>query len=219
MEIANGLRGSSLPLGILPGGTGNSIARELRIPFKLAEAAELLCQAPAIRPIDVGQIQDQHFLLHVYTGVDPSQLASRESKDNLGMLAYLLPTLRVIKESHMTPYQLTVDGEEIEQEGIVCVLVNALGFGIEPPMKQAVLPDDGLLDLFLFKKDAFGTVESLLNLKITDEIVQHWQGREISVRCEPSLDVWIDGEAGGKTPFTAVIAPKPLQVVVPNEPE
>jgi diacylglycerol kinase family enzyme len=86
-------------------------------------------------------------------------------------------------------------------------------------MKQAVLPDDGLLDLFLFKKDVPGAVESLLNLKITDEIVQHWQGREISVNCEPSLDVWVDGEAGGQTPFTAIIAPKPLQIVVPNEPE
>jgi YegS/Rv2252/BmrU family lipid kinase len=217
MEVANGLRGSGLPLGILPGGTGNSIAREMRIPFNLAEAAELLCQAPAIRQIDLGQVNDQYFLLHVYTGLDPSQLASRESKNSLGAFAYLLPTLRVIKESQLTHYSLTIDGEEIESEGIICVLVNALGVGIELPFAKQISPEDRMLDLFLFKKDAPGALNSLLNLQITDEIVQHWQGREFSIECEPQIDVWIDGEAGGQTPFTAVIAPHPLRIIVPDE--
>lgn len=216
MEVANGLLGSGRPLGVLPGGTGNSIAREMRIPLNLAEAAEVLCQASTIRQIDVGQIDNRHFLLHAYTGLDPSQIASREAKNTLGLLAYLLPTLRVLTESQLARYWLTIDGQEIETEGVICVLVNALGVGVDLPFAKDVSPDDGLLDLILIKKDMPGAVSSLLNLKITEELVQYWQGREFTIRCEPAMDVWIDGEAGGNTPFTAVVAPEPLHIIVPE---
>ena len=66
MEIANGLQDSGIPLGVLPGGTGNSLARELNIPLDLAQAAELLCQAPNVRQIDLGRINDRYFLLHPF---------------------------------------------------------------------------------------------------------------------------------------------------------
>jgi diacylglycerol kinase (ATP) len=219
MEIVNGLRGSQLPLGILPGGTGNGLARKLNIPLDLAQAAELLCQAPAVRQIDVGRVNDRYFLLHVYSGLRPSQRASRDLKDNLGMLAYLLPVLRVIKEPQISHYSLTIDGEEVEQEGIFCGIMNTSGLDIDLPLTNIINPKAGLLDLFLIKKDVPAAMSSLLELKITDEILQHWQGREISVHSDPSQNFWIDGESGGQTPFTAVIVPQALHIIAPQKKE
>jgi len=216
MEIANGLRGSQRPLAILPGGTGNGMARELNIPLNLAQAAELLCRAPMVHQIDGGLIDDQYFLLHVYSGMRPHQKASRDLKDNLGLLAYLLSVLRVIKEPQVSRYFLTIDGMEIEQEGIVCVILNALGWGIEPPFVNRVNPKDGLLDLFLIKKEAAAVVPSLLKLTNTEDIFQYWQGRKISIHSEPVQEVWIDGEIGGQTPFTAVVAPNSLRIIGPK---
>jgi diacylglycerol kinase (ATP) len=220
MEIANVLHGRGLPMGILPGGTSNSVAREVGLPFKLAEAAELLCQPSRLKEIDICRIgDDEYFLLHVYIGVTPEQLAGREWKDKAGILAYLLPVVRVIKEPQMTRYFLTVDDEEMEEEGIVCVLINAFGWGIEPPLDEPVSSNDGLLDLFVIKKNVPEAVGSLLTRKEKGEIILHKQGRKISVRSETPQNIWTDGEDGGQTPFTAVIDPNPFRIVVPYEKE
>ena len=194
MEVANGLRGSNIPLGILPGGTGNGIARELRIPFNLEQAAELLCQSPTVSQIDVGQIEGQYFLLHAYAGLHPSQQASRDLKDNMGMLAYLLPMLRVIKEPQISHYTLIIDGQIIQTEGIFCAVVNALGLGISFSLTEPVNPKDGLLNLFLIKKDTSTPLSQTLNQEEKDKLFQHWQCREVSIHSQPAQQVWMDGE-------------------------
>lgn len=220
MELANVLHPKGLPMGILPGGTSNSIAREVGVPFDLTEAAELLCQPSRLKEIDICRIRDiEYFLLHVYIGVTPEQLAGREWKDKAGILAYLLPVLRVIKEPQMTRYFLTIDDEELEEEGMVCTLINAFGWGIEPPLDLPVASNDGLLDLFIVKKNVPEAVGSLLTLKEKEEIILHKQGKKISVRSDRPQNIWTDGEDGGETPFTAVIESKPFRIVVPDEKE
>ncbi len=221
MEIANGLEGSEVPLAILPGGTGNSVARELGIPLDLQAATDLLCRAsqrPAahVRAIDLGRVGDRYFALHVYTGMRPSQRADRASKDSLGQLAYVLSALRVLSDPQETRYRLTVDGEEMEHEGIVCFILNVLSIQIEWSFAGTINPDDGLLDLILVKEASLAALPALLEQKNTEEYLQHWQGREITVQPDVVQDVWLDGEAGGKTPVTAVLVPQALRVVVPS---
>ncbi|MFZ0544442.1 MAG: YegS/Rv2252/BmrU family lipid kinase [Candidatus Promineifilaceae bacterium] len=217
MEIANSLFGSDVPMGILPGGTANSIAREMGIPFKLEEAAELLCKGNMVRPVDIGKINDLYFLLRAYIGVKESNLAGREMKDKVGFWAYLLPILRLIKEPRLSRYFLTVDGKEVEQQALICILMNLWGWGIEQPFEKAVESNDKLLDLILIKKNVPEAVTGLLSAEGKEEIFQHWQGREIIARSEPAVEYWVDGEKGGQTPFTAVIAPEPFRIVVPEE--
>lgn len=217
MEIANGLQGSDIPMGILPGGTGNNLARELDIPLDLAKAAELLCRSQTFREIDVGQINDKYFLLHAYTGVSLSQRADRKLKDNLGQLAYALPILRFLTNSHKAHYSMTIDGEEVEQEGIACILLNGFGWKIDLPLINAIDITDGLLDVLFIKKVAPGMVTSLLEQNNNEEILQQWCCRNITVSCSPSQTFWIDGEPGGETPFSAAIAPWSLRVVSPNK--
>ncbi|HZD09886.1 MAG TPA: diacylglycerol kinase family protein [Candidatus Binatia bacterium] len=221
MEIVNGLRGSEVPLGVLPGGTGNSLARRLGIPSNLRQAAELLCRSPATRQIDLGRIGDQLFMLHAYTGLEPSQRVGRDLKNSVGIFAYVLQTLRVLTHQQLTRYFLTVDGQELEHEGIVCLIINALSVGIDAAIANTIKFDDGLLDLILVKQATLAALPHLLDANISEELFEHWPGREISVRCETVQHVWIDGEPCGETPFDVVVAPKALRVVVPQagEPE
>ena len=216
MEIANGLVDSHVPLGVLPGGTGNSVAKELNMPLDLARAAELLCQTDDVRHIDLGRVGDRYFVLHLYAGLQPSQRADRDLKDSMGVLAYLVSALRVLRDPQVTGYMLSVDGEQIEQEGVVCLVFNTLNVGVELPFTKTIRPDDGLLDLVLVKKASLGVLPSLLERERADDFLQHWRGREISVRAESVQEVCIDWEEGGKTPFTAVAVPRALRVVTPQ---
>jgi YegS/Rv2252/BmrU family lipid kinase len=217
MEIANSLVGGDVPLGVLPGGTGNSVARELNIPLDLEQAAELLCQTPHERHIDLGRTAHRYFMLHLYVGLQPSKRAGRELKDSVGVIAYLLSALRVLKDPHVTRYTLTVDGRQIQEEGVVCLVFNTLNVGVDLPFTRTIRPDDGLLDLVLVKKASLAVLATLLEREATDEYLQHWRGRQITMRPETTQDVWLDGEAGGKTPVTAVAVPRALRVVAPSQ--
>ena len=56
MEVANGLLGSGVPQAILPGGTGNAMAHDLKVPINLREAAELIVSSTKRRAVDLARI-------------------------------------------------------------------------------------------------------------------------------------------------------------------
>jgi YegS/Rv2252/BmrU family lipid kinase len=220
MEIANGVMGSDTPMAILPGGTGNAMTFELKIPRDLKQAAELICQSDNRRKIDVGRIGDRHFMLRAYAGPAEEQVASREMKDRYGLLAYPAASMRLLKELPLTRYQLTIDGQEIKDEGIVCYIFNAGSMGgVDVPTPEDISASDGMLDVFMVNRSraAMQTITSYaLNVGKAKTRVHRWQGKEITVQADPPQTVWIDGEAHGQTPFTATVIPKAVQIVVPR---
>jgi diacylglycerol kinase family enzyme len=217
MEVVNGLRGSKVPFGVLPGGTANGLARDLKVPLDLAGAAELFCTGSKVRQVDLGEVNGRYFLLHSYIGLLPEQAADRDLKDKLGILAYLRPIIQIVKDPQPNQFKLTIDDENFESEAVICVVVNTLGWGMALPLEEPIDIEDGLLDVFLINKDVPAAVESLRTGKLSGDIFQHWQGRNITVRSEPEQEVWVDGEPREKTPFRANTAPKALRVVVPEE--
>ena len=125
MEIANAVMGSHTPMAILPGGTGNAKSFELNVPRQLEQAAELICQSSNIRKIDVAKIGDQHFMLRAYSGIEESDKTSRENKDRYGNLAYIVDTLHTIENPPHAQYRLNIDGEQVEEDGLTCLILNA----------------------------------------------------------------------------------------------
>jgi YegS/Rv2252/BmrU family lipid kinase len=219
MEIANGIMGSDVPMAILPGGTGNAMAFELDIPRQLKQAAALICQSSNRRKIDLGRIGDRQFMLRTYTGPQQEAVASREEKDKLGVLAYPLASLRVLKNLTPVQYRLTLDGQMIEDEGVMCYIFNAGAWGgMNLPEAADISPSDGLLDVLIMNKTAsslraFASYE--LNVGKARAHVRHWQAQEIVVEADPPQTVWIDGEAHGQTPFTATVIPHAVAIIVP----
>ena len=115
MEVVNGLIGSDVPLGILPGGTGDILSVELQIPQTLEESAKLVGAAdPRIRSLDVGKCGDRHFLLRLSTGLSARQIgmATREMRDQYGKLAYLIAALRALPSAKPARFHFTLDGQE-----------------------------------------------------------------------------------------------------------
>ncbi len=212
-EIANGLKDSQVPMAILPGGTGNGIARDLNIPMDLKKAAELICENPVIRSIDVGLVGEERFLLHVLSGLSTDQMANRELKNSLSGFAYILSALRVVGEPQLAEYSLRVDGKEIEEEGIVCIITNAYGLGVHLPLSEDIDISDGLLDVMLIKPEALSVTNLLLAIKDIGTLVHRWHGREISMSARPPQSLWVDGDSLGETPVDARILPKALRVV------
>jgi YegS/Rv2252/BmrU family lipid kinase len=223
MEVANGLLGTGVPQAILPGGTGNAMAHELKVPINTRQAAELIVSSPKRRAVDLAKIGDRIFMLRAYSGLSAADAASRESKDKYGQLAYVQAALKFIREVPETHYRATVDGEVIEGEALIVFILNAgsIGgiMGIEIPEVGDVSVSDGYLDLYAITKGLkpFRAISKYLLHRENDANVgvYTWKGKQITIEAATEQDVWVDGELGGKTPFTVTAMPQALEIVVP----
>ena len=219
MEIASGVMGSDTPMAILPGGTGNAMAFELKVPRNLRQALELICQSDNRQAVDLAKIGERYFMLRTYTGPKEEDIASREEKDRYGLLAYPAASLRVLSNLTAAQYKLTIDGETINDEGLMCFIFNAGSMGgVDVPKSVEVSVSDGLLDVFMANNDLqsqLAIASYVLSTGQANTNIHHWQGKEITVEADPPQPVWIDGEPFGQTPFTATVLPQAIQVVVP----
>jgi YegS/Rv2252/BmrU family lipid kinase len=241
-EVASGLVGSPVALAILPGGTANVMALELGIPTDLGQATRLACGVESrIEKIDMGQIQDHHFLLRTGVGLEAAvaEQADRSLKNRLGMLAYFWSTLRNLRDPQIAHYQLVLDGQAVECAGVTCTIANAGSLGVGGlKLDQAISIRDGLLDIMIVEEASwralwtvlshlFGTQTSRTPMGDTERqdyqqviqgTIRHWQAKEISLHMDPLQVTQYDGEV--LTPVTlpliCKVLPGMLQVVTPQ---
>jgi YegS/Rv2252/BmrU family lipid kinase len=231
-EVAAALAGTETPLAIFPGGTANVMSVELGVPSDPAEACALVSRSEGvIRTIDVGQVGDRIFLTRLGMGLEAQVVdkTPREQKDRMGWLAYALTTLRELADPPVSLYQLEIDGERVETEGLICTIANS---GIVAPntgipggatisFSSDVSVSDGLLDVLVIRKANLTSLLSVAASMVTNapepEPLLHWRAREVTVHAQPPQVVQCDGEMIGETPVTARVRPKALRLIVPAE--
>jgi YegS/Rv2252/BmrU family lipid kinase len=219
MEVANGLKGSGLPMAILPGGTGNAMAFELDVPRDLRQAAELICTSDKLKAVDLAKANDTYFMLRLYSGIEEEQKTSREQKDKYGILAYPLSILEMGLDMNHAHYRLRIDGEIIEEKGIACFVVNAGSIGgVNLSFDTDIDVSDGMLDVFMINTSLStlrSTVGRFLHLHTHQAGLHYWRGKEIIMEADPQQTIWVDGELLGPTPLTVTAVPGAVQIVVP----
>ncbi len=230
MQAAAALVGTDVALGIVPGGTGNLLAGNLRIPASPARAAEVLVRGRT-RRLDLGRMErpsgTHYFAVACGAGMDARVMAGTASqhKRRWGMAAYVATTLRLIADVRSTPHHLTVDGTDYEATAAMVLVANC--GEVFPPwvrLGAGITPDDGLLDVVVMRADSVGqSVRAVWELlragparPVAGGLVGYARGREITVRSAAPEPVQLDGEPDGDTPFTARVVPGAIRVVVPE---
>jgi diacylglycerol kinase (ATP) len=226
MEAISGLIGSEIPLIILPGGSANVMATELGIPTDLKEACTLLSHGPLeTKLIDVGQFDKRYFIVGISLGfeADVVQGADRKTKNKIGILAYFLSAVRALKITKKAVYHLDVDGQEHEVQGLMCLITNTGNLGFSNiSFDKHIDVSDGFLDVVVVRKANLSLfrliVVTLLKRERPDnlELVEHWQGKDISVSASPKQMIQCDGELLEKPPLHIRVVPRAVRVVVPE---
>ena len=232
MQAASGLVGTGVPLGILPGGTGNQLAGNLRLSFNPVRAAQSLVTGTA-RPFDLGRIDRtggaHYFAVAGGAGLDARVMADTHSvhKRRWGQLAYIATTLRLLSETATVPFRIVADGVAHEFEACMVLVANC-GEIIPPLLKlgQGITPYDGMLDLIAVNASSVGS-----GIRAVWDVVRETKGvygetvfaarlRGAEIRVETpagSQPVQLDGELSGDTPFVATIVPDAIQLIHPKE--
>ncbi|MEA3337571.1 MAG: diacylglycerol kinase family protein [Chloroflexota bacterium] len=220
-EIANGVMGTGVPMGVLPGGTGNGFGNEMGIPTELRPAVEILCTSFNQRKIDIVQLEDgSYFVQRLFTGIEPEEQTSREDKDKYGTLAYLARDIKRLGEIRDIEYTLKIDGEEIVIMGNKCYVVNSAKAGTGLSISEKFKVDDGYLDVFMLSRDKKSTDAALnrfFNLENEKAGMYYWRGQEIEIDAEIDQPVWTDGEYSRRTPVSMKVITAGLTVAVPQE--
>ncbi len=229
MQVAAGAVGSGIPLGLVPGGTGNLLAGNLRLPRSPSAAARAILTGKP-RPIDLGAVErsdtTHYFAVCCGTGFDAELMAATGSaeKRRWKFAAYVGRALAALPGVRSPRHRVTVDGVAHEVAAAMVLVANC--GELLPPLvrlSRDVAPDDGWLDVLAVR--AAGALQSL---GAFFELVRGayppsngsrlWLGRGRAVRVEllegPARPMQLDGEPSGATPFEARVLPRALPVLV-----
>jgi diacylglycerol kinase (ATP) len=217
-ELANVVIGTGMPMGILPGGTGNGFAREIGIPKELRPAVDLLCTSTTVRRVDAGRVGEEYFIQRLYAGVPPEAQTSRDLKERYGLLAYAITLPKQVLRSGESEYRLTIDSRTVSLSGIKCYIVNSGRTGTGLSVDVDFSASDGYLDVFVVSRKPLSIMSAearFFHMPTWDAGLYYWRGREITIEAQPEQAIWMDGEYHGSSPVTAQVAPGALAVVAP----
>ncbi len=226
-EVITGLAGGSVPLGIIPLGTGNQLASNLGIPADVERAIEVAVNGQP-RLIDIGQLGNgRYFALMAGAGWDAEVMGSctRELKERWGFGAYLFQGLKRVTAPPSALFHLEADGAAFEVRAATVLVANAGQlFSSILPVEVRIAPDvsfqDGLLDICIFAPRTLPDVAAVLwkvarRQYIGDDRMIYLQAREVSIDADPPIVTQVDGDSSGETPLTARAVPGGVQVLMP----
>ncbi|MFC5493661.1 diacylglycerol kinase family protein [Nocardioides caricicola] len=207
-EVCAELAGTGIPVGIVPAGTGNLLARNLDIPLYIRAAIDvaLTGQDRAIDLVEVSGdgFEDTHFMVMAGMGFDAAIMegVNEDIKKKVGWLAYVLSGMK----SLMFPavrLEISVDGGEFTKHRARTVVVGNVGFlQAGMPLLPDASIDDGVLDVVLLHPRKFLSwiplaYRVLARRRQTDELVNRMTGHTIVVRAATDTPRQLDGDSIG----------------------
>lgn len=225
-EVASAAIRHVIPLGILPGGSTNIIAREMRVPTDSEAGAALLLGPHRVKSIDVGWSDRKIFLHMAGAGFDSRMFArsNSELKRKIGWLAYLPAAIRALFD-RSSEVRVIVDGQETHAMSPLVLVANGRSV-MHTAMRLAldISKSDGMLDIFLVTANtpiAKAKVIRSFAMRRLDRspYVIRLRGRHVEITAEPPLPVQFDGDVDGTTPLALDVDQGALKVIVPEIPE
>ena len=145
-EVAQGLIGKSIPMGIIPLGSGNGLAREMGIPMNILKSAHTLISGNK-KQIDICRINSQHFLCTSGIGFD-AQVADKMARaKSRGFMRYVQLSLKESFAFNPFKIKMKVDEFWIEKKVFLVTFANARQFGNNAFIAPKANISDGLIDV------------------------------------------------------------------------
>ena len=216
---------AGLPLGIIPCGTGNDIARALALPIDNVTWATQVAidHLDIAKSVDVGRAVSSagqfYFLGSIAAGFDALVNARANKMKNIkGPIRYRIALYRELAAFKKLSYKLVVDGQIHLIEAMLCTIANAPSYGGGMMITPEARVDDGEMDLFIVHKISRRELIKVFPHVYTGTHVTHPAVEIVrvkSVEIEAKAPVFTDGEAAGHAPVKVEVLPGGLRVLAP----
>lgn len=216
--VAEMITGTGIPLGILPAGSANGMARELGIPNDPAAALELICQAEA-RPIHLIKVNNELCMHLSDIGLNAYVVKKFETQGRRGLWGYARAAWKVLWQHSRMRAEFCINGEQISRSAVMIVLANATKYGTGVTINPLGRLDDELFEIVIIRKISLLEIlkMNLTRLPLNARKTEVYQTAAVSIRSRKAAHFQVDGEYLGKTSLLqAAILPRAVHVIYPD---
>jgi YegS/Rv2252/BmrU family lipid kinase len=222
-QAADGLFDTQLPLGIIPTGTANDLARTLALPLDPVQAAEVILAGNQKR-IDLGLLNGTHFfnVANIGLAIGITRRLSHQKKSRWGIFAYLFSALQTIFRARPFRAEIRTSHQTVPVRTVQITVGNGRHYGGGMIVDEQAQIDDGTLHLFSLEVDHWWQLLPLIpDLRLGTlrglRHVRTLQGKEFEIHLlkKRPRHVMADGEIAGRTPATIRVVPEAISVFVP----
>lgn len=207
-EVCAELAGTGIPVGIVPAGTGNLLARNLDIPLYIRAAIDIALtgQDRAIDMVAVtgDGIEDSHFMVMAGMGFDAAIMegVNEDIKKRVGWLAYVFSALKSLMFP-VTKVEISVDGGEPTTHRARTIVVGNVGYlQAGMPLLPDAAIDDGQLDVVILYPRRFLSwlplaFRVLTKRQRTDDTINRMTGQSVHIKASTDTPRQLDGDSIG----------------------
>jgi len=220
-EIAKGIIGSEVILGIIPGGSGNGFADHFKIPKRWSSAIKIINKMQFIS-VDTGTINEEVFIHAAGIGFDA--IVSQKFADNMirGLFSYIKTAVIEYLQFRPMNYTIIANGIEFKRRAFLVAFANVSEYGNRFTISPKASVTDGLIDIVIGSPFFFTSVPKLIYRSLVrtlhhSKYIEIIRASEVKVIRECSNPVHFDGDIRHMgTELNVVIHPASLKLIVPD---
>jgi diacylglycerol kinase (ATP) len=217
--VAQHVLDTGIPMGIIPAGSANGMARELNIPLAVNDALEVI-EHGQVKQADAISINNNICLHLSDIGLNARLIKYFEEGNTRGKLGYAKVALKALWRRNYMQLQISVHGKQLRRNAFMVVLANASKYGTGAVINPEGSLFDGLFEVVIIRKLP---VIELFNIwfnpkPFNPENIEILKAESVTIKTSHRVHFQVDGEYIGKVKkVTAEILKGQLHLLFPKE--
>lgn len=215
--VTESVLNSDLPVGLLPAGSANGMAKELGIPTDAEKALDVITQ-DNIKKIDLVSVNKELCIHLSDIGFNAFVVKTFETFNKRGMWSYIKAALRVLFRHRHMEVTIAGDNQVVKRNAVMVVLANATKYGTGAVINPKGKLDDGLFEIVVIKKISFSEIIKMMitHKDFDPRKTELFTTSSVDMRSKHHVHFQVDGEYLGKIhSLKAECLPGALQIIVP----
>jgi diacylglycerol kinase (ATP) len=207
-----------LPLGVVPAGSANGMAKELNIPTDATKALNAVVRG-TVKKIHLTRINDELCIHLADMGFNAYVIKTFDTYNARGMWGYVKAAWTALHNHSRMQARIVVDGEVKQKEAAMIVLANATMYGSGARINPLGSLEDELFEVIVVKKISFSEIFKMIftHQPYDPAKTEVYQTGDVQISSRRSVHFQIDGEYLGKlTEVNACIVKDALEIIVPD---
>ena len=218
--LAGLLKETTIPLAIIPAGSANGMAKELKIPLEVDAALRVVTEGEC-KKLDVIRINEEQICIHLSdVGLNAMLVKYFENSKSRGMIGYGRAVFKVLWQKQSMRVTIKTDTEEVRRKAYMVVIANAQTYGTGAIINPGGKVDDGLFEVVVVRR--LNLLE-LMKMLITHQPfhpdrIEVFRTKNLEMNLKRKAYFQVDGEyLGMVTCVKARILPQIIHVMLPTE--